>query len=81
MKVKDRMVIKTTDFERECTAPEGLQLEINKLMSNISAGRAFVRFYIANTLIGHKFNYCIMLCTGLQELRMWLECMQKLKLR
>lgn len=44
--VKDRMVVKTADFERICTAPEGLQLEINKHVSKISKGRSFVRYII-----------------------------------
>ena len=43
VKVKDRMTVKTTDFERKCIAPEGLQLEINNLVTKISMGRSFVR--------------------------------------
>ena len=42
--VKDRMVVKTADFERMCTAPEGLQLEINNLISKVPKGRSFVRY-------------------------------------
>ncbi|KAL0277413.1 UNVERIFIED_CONTAM: hypothetical protein PYX00_004704 [Menopon gallinae] len=41
--VKDRTVIKTTDAERVCTKPEGLQDEINRLISRFGKGRAFVR--------------------------------------
>ena len=47
--VKDRMVIKTADFERMCTAPEELQLEINKIVSKTPKGRSFVR-YIADII-------------------------------
>ncbi|XP_018576461.1 phosphoacetylglucosamine mutase [Anoplophora glabripennis] len=41
--VKDRRVIKTKDAERICVTPEGLQKEINTLVSKYSKGRAFVR--------------------------------------
>lgn len=37
------MVVQTTDFERVCLAPEGLQAEINRLVGVASQGRAFVR--------------------------------------
>ena len=43
VRVKDRMVIKTTDFERRCTSPRGLQEEIDVLVSRAYRGRAFVR--------------------------------------
>lgn len=49
--VKDRMAIKTADFERMCTAPEGLQLEIDKLVSNISKGRSFVRYVMHDIVV------------------------------
>ncbi|EDV97401.1 phosphoacetylglucosamine mutase [Drosophila grimshawi] len=41
--VKDRNVIKTTDAERVCVKPEGLQDEINQVVANYKRGRAFVR--------------------------------------
>ena len=41
--MKDRMVVRTTDFERVCLAPEGLQAEIDKLVCAASQERAFVR--------------------------------------
>ena len=43
VRVKDRMVVKTTDFERRCTSPEGLQEQINTLVSQTARGRSFVR--------------------------------------
>ncbi len=42
-KVQDRMVVKTVDHARKCTSPEGLQTEIDKLVSQTPRGRAFVR--------------------------------------
>ncbi|KAG5888570.1 hypothetical protein JTB14_029867 [Gonioctena quinquepunctata] len=41
--VKDRNVITTTDAERICVTPSGLQDEINSLVSKYSKGRSFVR--------------------------------------
>lgn len=41
--VKDRNVISTTDAERVCVTPNGLQEEINCLVGKYSRGRAFVR--------------------------------------
>lgn len=41
--VKDRMIVQTTDFERVCVSPEGLQAEIEKLVDTGSQERAFVR--------------------------------------
>jgi hypothetical protein len=55
--VKDRMVVKTADFERICTAPEGLQLEIDKLVSKISKGRSFVR-YIMHVQLYNNIMVC-----------------------
>ncbi|KAH8255884.1 hypothetical protein KR026_000885 [Drosophila bipectinata] len=43
VKVQDRNVIETTDAERVCVKPEGLQAEINKVVANYKRGRAFVR--------------------------------------
>lgn len=43
VRVKDRMVIKTTDFERKCTSPAGLQEQIDGLISQTARGRSFVR--------------------------------------
>lgn len=40
---QDRRVITTTDAERICVTPEGLQGEINDLVSKYSKARAFVR--------------------------------------
>lgn len=36
-------MISTTDAERVCTAPEGLQERIDTLCANYANGRAFVR--------------------------------------
>lgn len=41
--VKDRRVIVTTDAERQCLAPPGLQDQINILVKNFPNGRSFVR--------------------------------------
>ena len=41
--VKDRNMIKTTDAERRCIAPDHLQDRIDKLVSKYPSGRAFVR--------------------------------------
>lgn len=41
--IKDRTIIQTTDAERKATAPEGLQDEIDKLVSEYKSARAFVR--------------------------------------
>lgn len=43
VQVQDRNVIKTTNAERTCTEPEGLQTEIDALVSDYTKGRAFVR--------------------------------------
>lgn len=41
--VKDRNVVTTTDAERICLTPFGLQDQINNLVSKYQFGRAFVR--------------------------------------
>lgn len=46
--VKDRNIITTTNAERQCLTPIGLQEEIDKTVSKYSKGRAFVRY---NTII------------------------------
>ena len=43
VKVQDRTVIKTTESERQATAPEGLQAEIDKLVTQYNSARSFVR--------------------------------------
>lgn len=43
IQVQDRNVIQTTDAERVCVKPEGLQDEINKVVANYKRGRSFVR--------------------------------------
>lgn len=43
VKVQDRNAIKTTDAERRCVLPEGLQEQIDKLVMRYSKGRSFVR--------------------------------------
>ena len=37
------MVVKTTDFERRCVRPEGLQTAIDALVASKPSGRSFVR--------------------------------------
>lgn len=44
VKVKAREAVKTTDFERQCVAPSGLQEEIDALVGRTANGRAFVRY-------------------------------------
>lgn len=41
--VADRSVITTTDAERKCVTPEGLQDEIDKAVAKYPRGRSFVR--------------------------------------
>merc|ERR1712173_109999 len=41
--VKDRTVFKTTNAERTCLEPAGVQDEINVLVKKYDNGRAFVR--------------------------------------
>lgn len=43
VKVQDRNVFETTDAERICVKPAGLQDELNKLVNKYKRGRAFVR--------------------------------------
>ncbi|XP_011860745.1 PREDICTED: phosphoacetylglucosamine mutase isoform X2 [Vollenhovia emeryi] len=43
VQVKDRNVITTTDAERRCLTPVGLQKEIDKIVSKYPNGRSFVR--------------------------------------
>lgn len=43
VQVKDRNVFETTDAERICVQPPGLQDELNKLVKKYKRGRAFVR--------------------------------------
>lgn len=41
--VQDRTVITTTDAERKCVTPEGLQEEIDNIVAKYPKGRSFVR--------------------------------------
>lgn len=43
VKVQDRNLITTTDAERKCVTPNGLQEELNKIVANYQRGRSFVR--------------------------------------
>lgn len=43
VKVQDRTVFETTDAERICVKPAGLQEELKKLVAKYKRGRAFVR--------------------------------------
>lgn len=47
IKVKDRNVITTTNAERHCLTPIGLQEEIDKIVSKYPRGRSFVRYNIS----------------------------------
>ncbi|OQV26046.1 Phosphoacetylglucosamine mutase [Hypsibius exemplaris] len=43
VKVSDRNVVQTTDAERKCSAPSGLQAAIDQAVRKYHSGRAFVR--------------------------------------
>ena len=43
VRVADRNVITTTDAERVCVKPEGLQDAINTIVAKFKDGRSFVR--------------------------------------
>jgi phosphoacetylglucosamine mutase len=43
VKVQDRNIFETTDAERVCVKPEGLQDKINEVVKKYKRGRAFVR--------------------------------------
>ncbi|XP_063964130.1 phosphoacetylglucosamine mutase-like [Lytechinus pictus] len=43
VKVADRTAVQTTDAERQCTRPAGLQDAINTLIANYQSARSFVR--------------------------------------
>ena len=43
--VQDRNVVHTTDAERICVKPEGLQDAINETVSKFPHGRSFVRYF------------------------------------
>lgn len=43
VRVKDRAVIKTSNAERNCLTPDGLQKEIDKAVSKYRRGRSFIR--------------------------------------
>lgn len=46
VKVSNKNIITTTDAERRCVTPEGLQTEIDKAVSQYRKGRSFVRYSI-----------------------------------
>lgn len=43
IKINDKNVITTTNAGRQCITPEGLQNEIDKVVSQYKKGRSFVR--------------------------------------
>ena len=43
VQVKDRNVVQTTDAERKCVKPAGLQEAIDKVVTKFPNGRSFVR--------------------------------------
>ena len=43
VEVRDRNIFKTTDAERKLTSPDGLQEQINALVSKVRDGRSFAR--------------------------------------
>lgn len=44
VKVQDRNSITTTDAERYCVSPKGLQERINSIVAKYHKGRSFVRY-------------------------------------
>jgi phosphoacetylglucosamine mutase len=42
--VSDRNVIETSDAERRCDRPEGLQNKIDEIVKKFADGRSFVRY-------------------------------------
>ena len=42
----DRNVIETTDAERVCVKPKGLQDAINSIVAKFKDGRSFVRYVL-----------------------------------
>ncbi len=42
--VGDRNVIETSDAERKCDKPEGLQAKIDETVKNFQDGRSFARY-------------------------------------
>lgn len=46
VRVKDRNILTTTNAERHCLTPVGLQEEIDKIVSKYPRGRSFVRYNI-----------------------------------
>ena len=43
IQIFDRSVVTTTDVERKCVTPLGLQAAIDKLVAQVNCGRSFVR--------------------------------------
>ena len=46
VRVADRNVIETTDAERVCVKPVGLQDAINSIVAKFKDGRSFVRYVL-----------------------------------
>lgn len=64
VKVRDRTLVQTTDSERTCVAPSGLQGAIDQLVGKAPQGRAFVRYSM-----GDLSFTCCMTMWPLQTLR------------
>lgn len=45
VRVADRNVIQTTDAERKCVKPEGLQAQLDATVAKFTQGRSFVRYF------------------------------------
>ena len=58
--VQDRNVVQTTDAERICVKPEGLQDAINETVSKFPHGRSFVRYFK-----NENWHYNLPIYTGL----------------
>lgn len=70
--VADRNMVKTTDAERKCVTPEGLQARIDALVSKYSNGRSFVRWgKFLCVLFLHKYSlkYIVSLQSALFNLK------------
>ena len=65
----DRTAIQTTDAERQCTRPVGLQDVINSLVANYQTARSFVRPSGTEDVVrvyaeaATRVSYLLILCT------------------
>ncbi|XP_076247835.1 phosphoglucomutase 3-like protein nst isoform X2 [Calliopsis andreniformis] len=77
IKVSNKNVITTTDAGRRCVTPEGLQDEIDKVVSQYKKGRSFVSD--VPRVYNRRKNYSILAIAGLWSYRFWIRnsCAEK----